>query len=100
MVGREQEILDKMIDVFKKYIDPKTIYLFGSRSKGTHRKGSDFDLAVSGLKPEQEIQRNIQEAMEKFTGLYKADIVYLESVEGDFRDLILQQGKIIYEKRI
>lgn len=98
MAEREREILDKTIDALKLHVDPQTIYLFGSRRKGTHRKGSDFDLAVSGSRPTFEIERSIEEALEEFIGLYKVDIVYLDSVEPDFRDLILSQGKVVYEK--
>jgi len=98
MTQREQEILDKVIVILKKYVDPRIIYLFGSRNKGTHRKGSDFDFAVAGSKPKFEILRRIDDALEEFTGLYKIDIVYLDDVEKDFRTLILDQGQAVYEK--
>jgi len=98
MTEREQEIFNKTMNVLKEYVDPRTIYLFGSRSKGTHRRGSDFDFAVTGSKPDFKIQESITKSLEKLMGLYKIDIIYLDDVEEDFRNLILNQGKIVYEK--
>jgi len=98
MSEREQEILNKTVEVLKENLDPQIVYLFGSRAKGTYRKGSDFDFAVTGSKPVFEIQKNIDEALEAIAGLYQIDMVYLDDVEEDFKNLILNQGKIIYEK--
>ncbi len=100
MTTREAEILSKVIEVLKKSVNPKKIYIFGSRAKETHRNGSDFDFAVTGKTPEFDSQKHIENALEEFIGLYKIDIVYLDSVDKDFRELILHEGKVIYEKRV
>lgn len=36
----------RILDLFKGYPASTEIILFGSRAKGTHREGSDIDLAV------------------------------------------------------
>lgn len=50
-------------------------------------------------KPELRTQREILEAIEEFSGLYKVDVIYLGHVDPEFRGIILKTGKVIYEKR-
>lgn len=100
MITREKEILNKVIKTLKEHVNPKKIYLFGSRAKNTHRNGSDFDFAVTGKTPAFESQKRIEDKIADFAGLYKIDIVYLENVDEGFRELILHEGKVIYEKRV
>jgi hypothetical protein len=42
----EQEALDAVVDRLVQALDPKAIWLFGSRARGDHRPDSDFDLLV------------------------------------------------------
>ena len=97
---REMEILKGAIRVLKIHLNPSKIILFDSRAKGTARYGSDFDLAVEQKKPHEKKERQIRAEIEGFTGLYGVDIVFLKSVDRDFRDVVMDTGKIIYEKRI
>lgn len=96
---RETEIVQKVIETLTKYLNPEKIFLFGSRVKGKSYNNSDFDFAVDGEKPEQNTQRKITEDIEAFAGLYKVDVVYLKSVDEEFKAIILETGKMIYEKR-
>jgi len=43
--------------------------------------------------------RKIMEDIEKAAGLFKIDIVYLKNVDEEFKKIILNTGKIIYESR-
>src|SRR5713226_7661324 len=98
MTTRESEILQTVIQILRKELNPSRIYLFGSRASGRQRSGSDFDLAIDGPKPALEIEREIKETVNESVGLYKVDIVYLPNVDPDFREMIFQTGKVIYEK--
>ena len=93
MVTREQSILNKTVDILKEYLDPQVIYLFGSRAKGTHRNGSDFDFAVTGSSPELKVQRNIRDALEGFSGLYTIDIIYLTVDKESFARVLWSLSK-------
>jgi len=42
--------------------------------------------------------RELREKLEEISGLYKVDIVFLESVDKEFKDIILKRGKILYER--
>ena len=99
MSQREKEILEKTIEILKKYLAPDKIILFGSRGKKKSQKGSDFDFAVDHHKPDIRTERKISEEIEEVVGLYGVDIVYLKSIDNAFRSLIFKTGKVIYERR-
>lgn len=96
---REELIMAEALGIIKRYINPGKIILFGSRVKGNNSQGSDFDFAVDSVKPQLKIRRKIFEEIDKKCGLYNIDVVYLKSVDEDFKNLILKQGKVVYERR-
>jgi len=96
---REEEILDKIVSLLKEDIKPNRILLFGSRAAGKHIPGSDFDIALDGKKIDIRRMRELKEKLEEISGLYKVDIIFLESVDREFKNIILKRGKILYERR-
>lgn len=99
IIEREQDILNKVLDILKKYLNPDKIILFGSRAKGSFCKNSDFDLAIDTEKLDTREQRRLMEKIDAVIGLYKVDIIYLNSIEETFKNIILKTGKVIYERR-
>jgi predicted nucleotidyltransferase len=98
MTSREDEVLQTAIQILRKELNPSRIILFGSRAKGRHADGSDFDLAVDKPKPNFETAWNIHETVNAAVGLFKVDIVYLPNVDSDFRELIVETGKVVYDQ--
>ncbi|MGH2576057.1 MAG: nucleotidyltransferase family protein, partial [Ignavibacteria bacterium] len=74
------------------------VILFGSRVKGKSKINSDFDLAVELKKPDSRTERIINDKLEDISGLYTIDIIYLDSVEKEFKDIVLKTGKVVYEQ--
>ena len=99
MSARESEVLQKAMAILEVELHPKRVILFGSRSEGRNVQSSDFDLAVDAAKPSGGRAYQIRDAIDDAIGLYKADIVYLPNVDPDFRDLILNTGKVVYERK-
>ena len=97
---REKEIIADAVRILREELAPAQIILFGSRAKGTHERGSDFDLAVDCAEPDRETKRRITERVEEASGLYGVDVVFLREVEPSFREIILETGKVLYEKRV
>ncbi|MBI9071947.1 MAG: nucleotidyltransferase domain-containing protein [Melioribacteraceae bacterium] len=64
----------------------KKKYLFGSRAKGTSRYSSDFDIAVDFSDLEIGSLNRLK------------DIIDINRVDADFKEIILNTGKLIYEK--
>lgn len=96
---REQEILESVTKILIKRLNPKKIILFGSRAKGNNYKNADFDFAVDKKRVSANEQREIMEEIEEVAGLYKVDVVYLSSVDREFKNIVLKTGKVIYERR-
>ena len=97
--SREKEVLNGIVEILKKYLDPDRIILFGSRTKENFYKNADFDIAVGNKKIDIRKRREIMEAIEEVAGLYSCDLVFLGSVEKAFRNIILKTGRVIYERR-
>jgi len=95
---REKEVLDNVVSLLKENLNPNLILLFGSRAGKNYSPNSDFDIAVDGEKINIRELRELKEKIEKVSGLYNVDIVFLESVDRDFKDIIIKKGKILYER--
>lgn len=98
MSPREIEILTNITKILKKYLNPNQIILFGSKTRQGFNKNSDFDMAIDKERVNIRMQRKIEEEIEKISGLYKVDIVYLNSVANAFKKIVMRTGKIIYER--
>ena len=45
--GLSDTVIKELQDVFRRHANIKKVLIFGSRSKGNYREGSDIDLAVN-----------------------------------------------------
>ncbi len=89
--------IKKIVEVIKKY-NPKKIILFGSRARGDNKVTSDIDIAVDIDLSFRE-QRKLKEYIDKVSGLYSVDLIFLPKINEKFRKKILKEGKILYEKK-
>lgn len=96
---RQEEILNQIIKILQKYLNPDKILLFGSRLNQGFDNHSDFDLAVDKEKADIRLQRRIREEIDESVGLYSVDIVYLNSVDESFRNIIWKTGRVVYERK-
>ncbi len=96
---KENIIINQIIYIINSILVPSKIYLFGSRANGRYRKGSDFDIAIDSEKPSINVISKIQEKLEEVSGLYSVDIVYHKSVDKEFKDIVINSGEVIYERR-
>ncbi len=78
MSKRERELLDGVVQILVKTLDPGKVILFGSRGKGTAAHGSDFDIAVDRAKPSFKKEQIMDGDIQAIAGLYKIDIIYLD----------------------
>jgi predicted nucleotidyltransferase len=76
----------------------KKAYLFGSRTLGTHRQGSDIDIALSGDELTLQDQLKIMRLLDDLNLPYFFDLILLERIENEeLISHINRVGKIIYE---
>jgi len=99
MNNRELQILKGTIEVLQRNLHSSKIISFGSRATGNNDKYADFDLAVDSKKIPLSLQRKLTEAIEKISDLDKVDLIYLSSVDEEFKKIILKRGKIGYERK-
>ena len=75
------------------------ILIYGSRARGTHRKGSDVDLAIVGELEGTALWRIRDLLNEIMSTIYFYDVVHLDTLaEGDFKNQILKEGQTIFHK--
>lgn len=100
MTKREEEIIQLVVKIVVGVLpDLKRLFLFGSRVKGKNDFSADFDFACDCKRPPIDLERKIIEGIEKVSGLYKVDVVYLDSVEPEFKKQVLNIGRVVYERR-
>ncbi|NPA33640.1 MAG: nucleotidyltransferase domain-containing protein [Chlorobi bacterium] len=104
----EDQVLQKIVEVIVRTVDPDRIILFGSRARGDATTHSDYDLLIlkQGIKPEDRrpLQRKIGENLLKHK-IINVDIIVQSLERGnklkDRWDLIYYEafnnGKVIYE---
>lgn len=95
---KEQEVIDSIISILKEYIHPKRIILFGSRASGRSKRYADFDIAVEGVDMDIRKERLLKDALDERLGIYMVDLIDIDKVDKEFRKIIMDKGKVIYEQ--
>jgi predicted nucleotidyltransferase len=76
-------------DILRSHIPAAKVWVFGSRAKGTARRGSDLDLAIdTGTKLPSSGVVHLADAFEEAPLAFNVDIVDLHSISPEFRALI------------
>lgn len=95
-----EEILKKVIEKITERFNPEKIILYGSRAKDKSKKNSDTDLAILGGKDLSfREMRKFKEEIEEISGIYSFDIVIVEKLQEEFKNMILKEGVVLYEKK-
>jgi len=71
------------------------IILYGSLARGNYRADSDIDICVEGL-PDQHYFRAFAECL--MGARRRISVLDLRNIRGYFRERILDEGKILYER--
>lgn len=96
--GVDDETKRKIIGVISLLIPHASIYLFGSRARGTQSKWSDIDIAVDA--GEKISRYSIDEArsmLEASNTPFKIEIVDFNSVSSDMQKSIVDE-RIVWKK--
>ena len=98
LTGTEKKLVPEIISIIKDHIRPKRIILFGSRTSGTKKEYSDFDIAIEGVEMDIRKERLLKDALDEKLGIFTVDLINLDKVDQMFKKLVLEKGKIIYEQ--
>jgi uncharacterized protein len=92
------EYKKKIVAVLSALFPNATIYLFGSRARGTHYERSDIDIALdTGIRLEQVDVGEARDMLNESNIPYKIDVVDVRGVHESMRKNILEEG-IVWRK--
>lgn len=96
--GLSDTVIQELQDVFRRYTNIEKVLIFGSRSKGYYRTGSDIDLAVIGKDIDYRVLLDIQCDIEDLELLYSIDLLDYQQKKGTpIGDHIDRVGQVFYE---
>ncbi|GIX42899.1 MAG: hypothetical protein KatS3mg129_2632 [Leptospiraceae bacterium] len=94
--NKVQKYIQKIIEEIKQY-QPEKIILFGSRARGNNKPNSDIDIALD-INLDFRKKRKLKERIDQISGLYSVDLIFLQDTTDNFKEKILKEGIILYEK--
>jgi predicted nucleotidyltransferase len=98
MYGLSDSVIKELQDVFRRHANIRKVLIFGSRSKGNYRAGSDIDLAIADSKIDYRQLLDIQCEIENLELLYSVDLLDYESKKGTpIGEHIDRVGQVFYE---
>ena len=96
--GLSDSVIKELHEVFSRHNNIRKVLIFGSRSKGTYRAGSDIDLAVVANDFDYSQLLDILCEIEDLDLLYSVDLLdYNAKVGTPIGDHIDRVGQVFYE---
>lgn len=96
--GLSDTVIEELHGVFRRYANIQKVLIFGSRSKGTFRTGSDIDLAIIGKDIDYSLLLSIQCDIEDLNLLYTVDLLDYQKKKGTpIGTHIDRVGQVFYE---
>ena len=96
--GLSDTVIKELQDVFCRHANIKKVLIFGSRSKGNYREGSDIDLAVVGNNIDYNQLLSILCEIDDLGLLYSVDLLDYSKKKGTpIGDHIDRVGQVFYE---
>ena len=80
--GLSDTVIKELQDVFRRHANIKKVIIFGSRSKGNYRAGSDIDLAVIGNDIDYNQLLSIHCEIDDLELLYSVDLLDYQKKKG------------------
>ena len=97
--GLSETVIKELQEVFRHYANIEKVLIFGSRSKGNYRAGSDIDLAVIGKDVDYNQLLDIICEIEELELLYSVDLLDYQKKKGTpIGDHIDRVGQIFYQE--
>ena len=96
--GLSETVIKELQDIFRRHANIEKVLIFGSRSKGNYRPGSDIDLAVIGKNIDYSQLLDILCEIDELELLYSIDLLdYQKKVGTPLGDHIDRVGQVFFE---
>lgn len=97
--GLKEEVIKRITKVFADFAEVDEVLLYGSRSKGNFRPGSDIDLTLKGDKLELSVLNRISLRLDDLLLPYTFDLsIYHYIKDKELLDHIARVGTVFYKK--
>lgn len=97
--GLKHKTITAIQEVFARYPQIEKVILYGSRAKGTYRKGSDIDLTLIGKDLDLTTLFEIEGTLDDLLLPYKIDLsIYRKIENADLLAHITRVGVVFYER--
>jgi len=95
--GLSQDTIQALRRIFAQYPEIEQAVLYGSRAKGTYRKGSDIDITLKGKAVSHRIMTQIETAVDDLLLPYPVDLSALSRIDDqELLDHISRAGIVFY----
>ena len=93
-----KQLIEQIVSKILEEIKAEKIVVFGSQVRSDHRKSSDIDIALFGVKNKKTFLLK-DKLNEELNTLLDVDLVSFDDLENEkLKDRILKEGVIIYER--
>ncbi|HOV13014.1 MAG TPA: nucleotidyltransferase domain-containing protein [Spirochaetota bacterium] len=99
--GLNEDVINKINNVFIKYPEIEEVILYGSRAKGNFKNRSDIDLTITGENINLTLINKIINDLDDLLLPYTIDLSDFKSISNsDLIDHIKRVGIVFYKKDI
>ncbi|MFH1738130.1 MAG: nucleotidyltransferase domain-containing protein [bacterium] len=98
MIDLQERIKAQIVNTLSAQAKVHRGILFGSRARGDADERSDIDLAVDAPGIEQREWLDLWFQLEELDTLLAVNVAWLQEASPEFRDRILSEGEILYER--
>lgn len=96
--GLSPFVLDNLRKTFARFPEIEKVMLFGSRATGSHRPGSDIDLAVFAPNLTEQAFSRLAGEVDELPIAFHMDVIHFDTLENSsLKEQIISQGKTIYK---
>ena len=97
--GLDNRVLENIVLVLKRFPQIDEAILYGSRAKGTHKRGSDIDITLVGNALDLETLNKITGELDSLPFPYTFDVSIFQRITNkDLIGHIERVGKSLYRK--
>jgi predicted nucleotidyltransferase len=92
--GLDDSTIEKIKTLLSSFPEVEEVILYGSRAKGSEKKGSDIDLTFKGTSLNLQVMNRIRNALHQMNTPYTFDLSIFANIENqDLIDHIERVGK-------
>lgn len=98
--GLSENTVARITAVLASFPAVERAVLFGSRAKGTHKRGSDIDLSLSGAALDWRTVGRLYDALDDLMLPYRFSLIQLDAnTDADVAAHIARVGVVLFERK-